>query len=53
MYLGIAALIHHFDFELNDFDYRRDLETVRDCFVGLPSKESRGVKVKVRPRRTG
>jgi len=47
MYLGIAALVARFDMELYDFDYKRDLEIVRDCFIGLPSKEARGVRVKV------
>jgi len=50
MYLGIAAVVYNFDFELHAFDYKRDLETVRDCFIGLPSKESEGVRVKARLR---
>jgi cytochrome P450 len=50
MYLGIAALVSQFDMELYDFDQQRDLDIVRDCFVGLPSKESKGVRVKVRAR---
>lgn len=50
MYLGVAALVSRFDMELDDFDQKRDLDIVRDCFVGLPSKESRGVRVKVRRR---
>ena len=52
MYLGVAALVSRFDMELYDFDQKRDLEIVRDTFVGLPSKESRGVRVKVRARET-
>ncbi|KAK4553806.1 hypothetical protein LTR86_008981 [Recurvomyces mirabilis] len=52
MYIGLATLICNFDLELVDFDYERDLATVRDGFVGLPSKESRGVQVKVAIRRT-
>lgn len=51
MYLGVAALVSRFDMELYDFDRKRDLEIVRDTFVGLPSKESRGVRVKVRDRK--
>ena len=47
MYLGIAALVSRFDMELFDFDQKRDLDIVRDCFIGLPSKESKGVRVKV------
>ncbi|KAK5119639.1 hypothetical protein LTR85_007468 [Meristemomyces frigidus] len=51
MYLCIAALVHGFEMELYDFDHKRDLETVRDCFIGLPSKDSKGVRVKVQGRR--
>ena len=50
MYLGVAALVSRFDMELYDFDQKRDLDIVRDTFVGLPSKESRGVRVKVKTR---
>lgn len=53
MYIGLATLIYNFDLELVDFDYSRDLETVRDGFVGLPSKKSRGVQVKVHVRKHG
>lgn len=45
IYLAVAALVSRFDLKLVDFDRRRDLDTVRDCFVGLPSKESRGLRV--------
>ncbi|KAF2164366.1 hypothetical protein M409DRAFT_25245 [Zasmidium cellare ATCC 36951] len=47
MYLAVAALVARFDFEFVDFDMKRDLEVTRDTFVGMPSKESRGVRVKV------
>lgn len=50
IYLCIAALFQQFDLELYDFDYGRDLEIVRDCFVGLPSGNSKGVRVRLRPR---
>ena len=50
LYLGIAALVSKFDLDLYDFDQNRDLDIVRDCFGGLPSKESRGVRVSVRIR---
>nr|POE87791.1 palmitoyltransferase akr1 [Quercus suber] len=53
MYLGIAAVVRNFDFEFFDFDQKRDLDVVRDCFIGLPSKESRGVRVKKICRRRG
>ena len=50
LYLEVAALVSRFDMELYDFDFARDLETKRDLFVGLPSKDSRGVRVKLAVR---
>lgn len=50
IYLGITALVLRFDMELLDFDFERDLKTKRDLFVGAPSVDSRGVKVKVKVR---
>ena len=50
MYLGIATLVSRFDMELHDFDQKRDLDIVRDCFIGLPSRASKGVRVKVKAR---
>lgn len=47
LYNGIALLVSNFDMELFDFVPQRDLDIVRDCFVGLPSKESKGVRVKL------
>lgn len=39
-----------FDFELVDVVRERDVDVVRDCIVGFPSTESKGVRVKVRGR---
>ena len=50
MYLIAAALVTRFDMQLHDFNQKRDLDTVRDAFIGLPSKESRGVRVKIKAR---
>lgn len=47
LYNGVALLVSNFDMELYDFVPERDLDIVRDCFVGLPSRESRGVRVKL------
>lgn len=47
LYIALAALIARFDFTFEDFDFERDLEVTRDTFVGMPSKESRGLRVKV------
>ena len=51
IYLGVAALVSRFDMKLYDFDRRRDLDFVRDTFVGLPSTESKCVRVKISLRR--
>lgn len=34
-----------------DVVYERDIEVVRDCFVGLASPESKGVRFKIMSRR--
>lgn len=47
LYIALAALVARFDFEFEDFDMKRDLVVTRDTFVGMPSKDSRGVRVKV------
>jgi hypothetical protein len=50
IYLAVAALVTRFDMELYDFDSKRDVDIVRDCFLGMPSKEAKGVRVKLSPR---
>lgn len=50
LYLLAAALVVRFDMELYDFDRKRDLETIRDCFIGMPSRDSRGLRAKVQAR---
>lgn len=49
IYFTLAALVTRFDMELFDFDHKRDLLIERDTFVGLPSRESKGVRVKISP----
>ena len=52
LYLTVAAVVRRFEFELlADTDQKRDVDIVRDCFVGLPSRESKGVRVHVRRER--
>lgn len=36
-----------FDFEIYDTDWKRDVKFDMDYFVGVPSKEGRGVRVKI------
>lgn len=43
-------LFRRFDFELCGVDRKRDVDVKRDCFLGQPSRESQGVRVKVRSR---
>ena len=47
LYLAVAGVIRRLDLELFDTHYERDVKIERDCFVGLPRKESRGVRVQV------
>ncbi|KAK7697934.1 hypothetical protein SLS64_013021 [Diaporthe eres] len=50
LYLTVAALVSRFDMELFDFDRARDLDVVRDKFIGMPSKEARSIRFRFRPR---
>lgn len=50
LYLTVAALASRFDMELFDFDRARDLDVVRDKFIGMPSREARSIRFRFRPR---
>lgn len=50
LYLTVAALVSRFDMELFDFDRARDLDVVRDKFIGMPSREARPIRFRFRPR---
>lgn len=50
LYLAVAALVGRFDMELFDFDRARDLDVVRDKFIGLPSREARAIRLRFRAR---
>lgn len=47
VYLGVAAVVRRFDMELFDTVKERDIDVVRDCFIGLPSPESKGLRVHI------
>ena len=48
IYLGLAAVLRRFKLELDDDVLReRDVDTVRDCFVGMPSPRGKGVRIRV------
>lgn len=50
LYLASACVFRRFDFELVDMVRKRDVDAVRDCHVGFPSKESKGIRVRIRER---
>ena len=45
LYIVIACLFRRFNLELYDTRRERDVDIVRDCFIGETSKESLGVRV--------
>ena len=45
LYISTATLFHQLDLKLYDTVYERDIEVKKDCFLGEPSNESRGVRV--------
>jgi cytochrome P450 len=51
IYLASAALLRRFNMELFDTFRERDIDVCRDCFVGLPRKDSQGVRVKILGKR--
>lgn len=50
LYTAIATLFRRFDFELVDVVRERDIDAMRDCFIGEPSLESPGVRVTLRQK---
>ena len=52
LYLRLAAVFRRFELELVEVVRKRDVDTVRDCFVGMPSPEGKGVRVKIVRERT-
>lgn len=47
LYIVIASLFRRFDLQLVDTVRERDVDAVRDCFIGEPSPHSHGVRVKI------
>ena len=47
LYIIIACLFRRYELELYDTVRERDIDVVRDCFLGEASLESPGVRVKV------
>lgn len=48
MYIAIAMIMRRFDLELYDVVRERDVNHYRDCFLGEPRDDSRGVRVVVK-----
>lgn len=51
MHLALAAVLRRFDLELYDVDKARDIDVVRDCFIGLPSPEAKPLRVRIKDRK--
>lgn len=47
LYLGVATIFSRFDMELYETIRSRDVDVVRDCIIGLPSSESKGIRVRI------
>ncbi|KAL6884430.1 cytochrome P450 [Trichoderma evansii] len=47
LYLVSSHIIRRFDMRLYDVIRERDVDTVRDAFIGLPSMKSKGVRVEI------
>ncbi|KAH8700030.1 putative flavonoid 3-hydroxylase [Phaeosphaeriaceae sp. PMI808] len=48
LYLILGTLFDKFDFDLFETTKERDIDIARDCFIGEPCTQSKGVRVKVR-----
>ncbi|MCJ1312339.1 hypothetical protein MMC25_006013 [Agyrium rufum] len=47
LFLVTATVFRRFDFVLHDCDRERDVDIKRDCFLGEPSKKSKGIRARV------
>lgn len=48
LHLATACVLRRFELELDDDVVRaRDVDIVRDCGIGLPPPESKGIRFKV------
>jgi hypothetical protein len=50
-FVALAAVLRRFELRLFETVRERDVDVVRDCFVGMPSPEAKGVRVEVVGRR--
>lgn len=47
LYLTLAHIVMKFDFELYETEWERDIKCTHDYFVCVPSRETKGVRVKI------
>ena len=47
LYLALAAVLRRFELKLEDVVRERDVDTARDCFVGMPSPQAKPVQVRI------
>lgn len=47
MYLCLAKLVRRFECELFDVVRERDIDHHRDCFLGEPRDDTKGVRMRV------
>lgn len=47
MYITIATLVRRYELELFDTTWERDVNCLREPFLALPSRESKGIRVKI------
>lgn len=47
IFISLAHLVMKFDLELYETTYEKDIRIERDIFVGAPSLESKGIRMKV------
>jgi hypothetical protein len=47
LFLTVARIMTRFDMVLYETVRSRDVDVVRDCIIGLPSSESKGIRVRI------
>ncbi|KAL5115780.1 hypothetical protein ACEQ8H_006275 [Pleosporales sp. CAS-2024a] len=52
LYLILGTLFAEFDFDLFETTKERDIDIARDCFIGEPCWQSKGVRVKLRANKS-
>ena len=48
MYICVAQIVRRFDLELYDTTYERDFKVSRDCFLGIPTTKSKGLRFMIK-----